>query len=33
MAEKKTKGSAAYDRFREDLKAGTLQNVYIFHGE
>ena len=32
MAEKKTK-SNAYDRFRQDLKDGTLQNVYIFHGE
>ena len=33
MAVKEKKGTAAYDKLRSDLKAGTPENVYIFHGE
>ena len=33
MAGKQTKSGAAYDKLRADLKAGTLENIYIFHGE
>ncbi len=34
MAGKTTKkSSAAFDRLRADLKAGTLQNIYLFYGE
>ena len=36
MAEKKTKttkATAAYDKLRADLKAGTPENAYIFYGE
>ena len=31
--DKKEQGSGAFEQFKQDLKAGTLQNVYIFHGE
>ena len=29
----KEKKSGGYDKFLKDLKAGTLKNIYIFHGE
>jgi len=31
--DKKEQGSGAFERFKQDLKAGTLQNAYIFYGE
>ena len=33
MAEKKKKNDGGYKKFRADLKAEQLANVYIFHGE
>lgn len=33
MAEKKKPANQGFDRLKADLKAGTLQNVYLFHGE
>ena len=33
MAAKEKKSTAAYEKLRADLKAGTPENVYIFHGE
>lgn len=33
MAAKTTKSTAAYDKLRSDLKEGSLENIYIFHGE
>ena len=33
MAGKTTKSTAAYDKLRGDLKAGELENIYIFYGE
>ena len=33
MAIKKKAGNAGYDKFREDLSAGELGTVYVFHGE
>ena len=29
----KVKKGGAYDKLIADLKAGTLENIYIFHGE
>lgn len=33
MAGKQTKKSGAFDKLRADLKAGTLEKVYVFYGE
>ena len=33
MAGKATKNTNAYDKLKEDIKAGTPENVYIFFGE
>ncbi len=33
MAEKSRKTGAAFERLKADLKDGSVQNVYIFHGE
>ena len=30
--EKEKKNTGGYDKFLKDLKAGTLENIYIFHG-
>ena len=31
--EKEKKNTGGYNKFLMDLKAGTLENIYIFHGE